>query len=45
MSVRPLTYNGFQAEAVPVVREVKSTNVERNAKIQNEQAWLLLGVS
>ena len=36
--------NVFQAEAVPVVRNAKFTNVQRDAKIENEQAWLLLGV-
>ena len=36
--------NVFQARAVPVVRKVKCTNVQRNAKMQNEQAWILLGV-
>jgi hypothetical protein len=39
-----MPYNVFQARAVPVVREVKCTNVRRNAKMQNEQAWILLGV-
>ena len=37
--------NVFQARAVPVVRKVKCTNVQRNAKMQNEQAWILLGVT
>jgi hypothetical protein len=36
--------NVFQARAVPVIRKVKCTNVQRNAKMQNEQAWILLGV-
>ena len=44
MSVRKLPANVFQARAVPVVRKVKCTNVQRNAKMQNEQAWILLGV-
>ena len=39
-----ITANVFQARAVPVVRKVKCTNVQRNAKMQNEQAWILLGV-
>ena len=38
-------YNVFQARAVPVVRKVKCTNVQRDAKMQNEQAWILLGVT
>jgi hypothetical protein len=36
--------NVFQAEAVPVVREVKCTEVQRDIKIEKVQAWLLLGV-
>ena len=39
-----IEHNVFQARAVPVVRKVKCTNVQRNAKMQNEQAWILLGV-
>jgi hypothetical protein len=39
-----MSTNVFQARAVPVVRKVKCTNVQRNAKMQNEQAWILLGV-
>lgn len=39
-----LAHNVFQARAVPVVRKVKCTNVQRDAKIENEQAWILLGV-
>jgi hypothetical protein len=42
--VRRIGYNVFQARAVPVVRKVKCTNVQRDAKMQNEQAWILLGV-
>ena len=43
MSAR-ITYNGPQAEAVPVVRQVKCTNVRRNSKIENARALLLLAV-
>ena len=45
MSSAAMSYNVFQARAVPVVRKVKCTNVQRNAKMQNEQAWILLGVT
>jgi hypothetical protein len=39
------SYIVFRARALPVVRKVKFTNVQRNAKTQNEQALILIGVT
>lgn len=40
-----VAYNGWQAEAVPVVSDVKYTKVQREVKVQNEKVWILLAVS
>jgi hypothetical protein len=42
---RQISYIVFRARALPVVRKVKFTNVQRNAKTQDEQALILIGVT